>query len=157
LVDEYHALDISKEIIRRNREEFRDLTKVTFQQADACRDVLPRADLVIIRQVLQHLTNARIEDILKNVEKTGFTYALVAEHQPNTGKPIQYNQDLLSTADGTRIEHGSAVSIDKPPFSRPALPIASFPSDRGSLAVFFWKVTPLDKRTAPSSASVNAG
>jgi hypothetical protein len=140
-VEKYHASDISSEIIRWNIDRFSALKNVVFQQANACVDPLPPADLLIIRQVLQHLTNAQIESVLQNVEKSGFRQVLIAEHvstPEKTGKP---NQDLRSQGCSTRLDFDSGVFIDQPPFSRPAKLLDSFsvPSMEGTLVVYLWE------------------
>src|SRR5271165_4045723 len=69
--EKYTALDVAPSIIEINKKRFADLTakgKVTFGVADLTATTLPPTDLILIRQVLQHLTNAQIERILINVE-----------------------------------------------------------------------------------------
>jgi hypothetical protein len=140
-VEKYHASDISSEIIRWNLERFSALKNVVFQQINACVDPLPAADLLIIRQVLQHLTNAQIEAVLQNVEKTGFRLVLIAEHVSEPEKTGQPNQDLPSPGFFTRLDFNSGVFIDQPPFSRPAQRLGSFsvPSMEGTLLVYLWE------------------
>jgi hypothetical protein len=137
-VDLYQALDVSREIIRRDTERFRDLPQVTFRQANACVDPLPRADLAIIRQVLQHLTNAQIEDLLQNVARTGFRYVLIAEHSPLDDKLVKPNFDLKGQSNKIRLRFGSGVYLDQPPFSRPVRRIAQFKGEGGQLIVYIW-------------------
>jgi hypothetical protein len=140
-VEKYQASDISSEIMRWNSERFSALKNVVFQQANACVDPLPPADLLIIRQVLQHLTNAQIESVLKNVEKTGFRHVLIAEHVSSPEKTSEINQDLPSQGPFTRLDFASGVFIDQPPFSRPAklLDRFSVPSMEGVLFVYLWE------------------
>jgi hypothetical protein len=140
-VEKYQASDISSEIIRWNIDRFSDLNNVVFQQANACVDPLPPADLLIIRQVLQHLTNAQIESVLQNVEKTGFRHVLIAEHVSSPEKAGAPNQDLPSQGYFTRLDFNSGVFIDQPPFSRPAKLLGSFsvPSMEGALLVCLWE------------------
>jgi hypothetical protein len=74
---------------------------------------MPNADLCLVRQVMQHLSNAEISRLLGKLKK--YPYVIVAEHYPETeGMP---NIDIVHGSN-TRIEkHGSAVYLDKPPFS----------------------------------------
>jgi SAM-dependent methyltransferase len=147
LVETYHALDISSEIIRLDRERFPHLDNVTFQTANACSDPLPAADLALIRQVLQHIPNAQVEEVLQNVERTGFKYALVVEHLPTPGEMTKPNVDIPQASAGIRPYSG--VCIDEPPFSRPARRLASFPGKDGELVIYLWapgKRAPADGR-----------
>jgi len=141
LVDRYNALDVSREIIKHNTERFKDLTQVTFRQANACADPLPPADLAVIRQVLQHLTNAQVESILENVGRTGFRFVLIAEHQPTDDKLAKPNQDLPSQSNGIRAQFNSGIYPDQPPFSRPMQRIAQFEGDGGHLAIYLWDLS----------------
>lgn len=141
LVDHYNALDISREIIRINTERFRELSQVTFRQANACADPLLRADLAIIRQVLQHLTNAQIETILQNVAQTGFRFVLIAEHLPPDDKLVKPNIDLPAQGPGLRMNFGSGIYLDQPPFSRPVQRIALFEGEDGLLGIYLWDLS----------------
>ena len=76
LVEKYYALDISSRAIDIARQKHSEFANVTFAVADACTDPVPAADLVTVRQVLQHLTNQQIEMALKSIERSGSKYAL---------------------------------------------------------------------------------
>ena len=119
LVEAYNATDISSLIIERNKKKF-NCPNVKFIHLDACVHALPAADLITIRQVLQHLTNAEIESILTNVEKSGAKFCIVAEHLPSEKEFIGPNIDVPSHGAGIRPFIGSGVLIDQPPFSRAA-------------------------------------
>jgi hypothetical protein len=141
LVEHYNALDISREIIRINTERFRELPNVTFRQANACADPLPRADLAIVRQVLQHLTNAQIEAILQNVAQTGFRFVLIAEHLPPDDKLVKPNLDLPAQSVGLRLNFGSGIYLDQPPFLRPVQRIALLEGEDGHLGIYLWDLS----------------
>lgn len=117
-VDRYVAADVSSVIIEQNREKYRDIHNVDFIQLDACVDRFPDADLIIIRQVLQHLSNDEIELILNNIKSANAKYALIVEFIPSAAVYDGPNIDLKSH--GPLIRPRSAVEIDKPPFSRDA-------------------------------------
>ena len=119
LVSHYNALDVSTEIIERNRQNFSYLTNVDFIKADACTDELPTADLMLSRQVLQHLTNRQIELVCQNVERSNFKYALITEHIVKPKFMKAPNIDLPSHGPGTRVSHRSGVLLCDPPFLRP--------------------------------------
>lgn len=120
LVQSMIGMDVSVFIIEQNRTSYRSLLNVTFLSGDICESKLPKVDLVIIRQVLQHLTNAQIERALRNVESSGAKYVLVAEQIMSPDKMIAPNLDLSSHTVMTRVSMMSGVMVTQPPFSRSA-------------------------------------
>jgi hypothetical protein len=74
--------------------------------------VPPDGDLCLIRQVLQHLSNSEIEQVLNNVKK--YPYVIITEHVPVF--PEQANLDKPHGPD-IRIYQRSGVFPDEPPFS----------------------------------------
>jgi hypothetical protein len=124
--DRYIALDASGRIIETNRKRYADLTKqhVSFGIADMTSMVFPQVDLILIRQVLQHLTNAQIERILANIEASDWRRVLITEevHDPRNNE--MPNLDLPSHTIRTRASFGSGVFVDKEPFNRSAKRIA---------------------------------
>jgi methyltransferase family protein len=127
IFDRYLALDVSPRIIGINKRRYDALTKrnVTFAVADLMAGPLPSADLVLIRQVLQHLSNAQIVKILANLESSIWRRVLVTEEVPHQGSSSVPNLDLSSHSAGTRVALGSGVYIDRAPFGVPAKRIAS--------------------------------
>ena len=99
LVDRYYALDVSSTIVRRNRKRYGGFRNVTFAVADACAGELPPAELVTVRQVLQHLTNDQISKVLNNIERSGFKYALITEHIVSPAAMARPNLDLPHDSD----------------------------------------------------------
>jgi SAM-dependent methyltransferase len=87
--------------------------RVKFSVLNAVNDPLPSAELVTIRQVLQHLNNAQIQSILNKVSK--FKYALITEHVP-IGESVEPNLDKIA-GPHIRMRVNSGVFIDQPPFS----------------------------------------
>jgi hypothetical protein len=130
LFERYEALDVSRVIIERNRRRFGHLRNVRFSVVDATREPLPRADLVMVRQVLQHLSNAQIEPVLRNAQTCGARLIVVAEHAIEPSAVTEYNVDLQTHSPGTRLAFRSCVRIDKPPLERPARCVRSIPADR---------------------------
>lgn len=111
----YLACDISETILAVNRNRFH-IPNVTFVRLDLSRDVLPTADVCIVRQVLQHLSNAEITMFVNQIMKTApYRYLLVTEHvaenyneSPNIDKP---------SGPGVRVELRSGVDLGAPPFN----------------------------------------
>jgi SAM-dependent methyltransferase len=147
-VTRYFAVDVSARIIALNTRRFASLSNVEFRQLNACTEPLAQTDLVTVRQVLQHLTNAQIEMILKNIERTSPKFALVSEHLCGHSRSFRPNLDLPSHSADTRVAIGSSVVPSAPPFSRQAALVASIPMagyQRSKdppgevLGVFFWR------------------
>jgi SAM-dependent methyltransferase len=107
----YTAIDIVPELIEYNRRRFAGLS-VEFKCLDITDDELPAGDLCLVRQVLQHLSNAEILRILNKLR--AYKFVIVTEHvysgpglRPNVDKPH---------GPGTRIPARSGVFLDAPPF-----------------------------------------
>jgi SAM-dependent methyltransferase len=125
----YIASDISEVIITRNRKIFGHLHNVEFLNANICEDPIPNVDLVIVRQVFQHLTNAQIELALANIEKSRPRYIIVADHVTKTEKMLSPNLDLPTHSFSTRVSKQSGVVLSASPFSRHATLVKSIPGD----------------------------
>jgi SAM-dependent methyltransferase len=126
-VARYFAFDVSARIIDLNKSRFASMSNVEFRQVNACTEPLVKTDLVTVRQVLQHLTNAQIEMILKNIERTAPKFALIAEHLSEQTRSFRPNLDLPSHSADTRVALGSGVVLSAPPFSKEASLVASIP------------------------------
>ncbi len=126
-VERYFAFDVSARIIDINKSRFAGLSNVEFRQVNACTEPLVKTDLVTVRQVLQHLTNAQIEMILQNIERTSPRFVLVAEHISAQTDAFRPNLDLPSHSSDTRVAIASGVVLNAPPFSREAALVASIP------------------------------
>lgn len=111
---EYLGIDVVEELIVYNQKKFTS-RNINFLKKNAIKDELPNADLVIIRQVLQHLNNQEIDQILKKLIK--FKYVLITEHVSISANTIP-NIDKV-TGPHVRTRYNSGVFIDLPPFSLP--------------------------------------
>ncbi len=105
------AVDIVTDLIERNKEKFKE-KNLEFQSLDIAVDDLPFADCAIIRQVLQHLSNAEIQMIVPKLN--GFKYVIVTEHIPE-GDFIP-NKDIIS-GQGIRLKKQSGINLLAPPFN----------------------------------------
>ena len=112
---EYVGVDIVEELIQRNRQLYAG-DRVRFECLNIIEDRLPTGDLCLIRQVLQHLSNSQIANVLDNVR--GYRYVLVTEVYPAAAAEVAPNLDKPCGED-VRVYDGSAVYLDKPPFDRP--------------------------------------
>lgn len=110
----YIGVDIVASVIARNQAAYGDAS-TTFLCRNALEDELPPADLCLVRQVLQHLSNNQIESLLRRVDT--FQHVLVTEHLPPPGALVTPNVDKPHGAD-TRLDDGSGVYLELPPFRR---------------------------------------
>lgn len=88
---------------------------VDFRLCDITIDDLPAGDIVLIRQVFQHLSNADIQLVLPKLNQ--YKYVIITDHMPS-GKCRQPNIDIVSGV-GTRVSRGSYVDITQHPHNMP--------------------------------------
>jgi hypothetical protein len=101
------ACDIVPELIADNCRSFAD---VDFKVLDIVHDELPKADVAIVRHVLQHLSNS---DIANVVARLHYPFLVVTEHLPDGY--FEPNKDQMT---GLKIRLGakSGVVLTDPPF-----------------------------------------
>ncbi len=108
---EYVAVDIVPELINRNRTLY-NAENLEFRCLDIAKDDLPIADVALIRNVLQHLSNAEVQAVVEKLSR--FNYIILTEHLPEG--EFTPNSDIIS-GQGIRLKKGSGVDITAPPFS----------------------------------------
>jgi SAM-dependent methyltransferase len=123
----YIGIDVVPELIEHHRGTVRN-PRVSFQCADATSDPLPAADLCLIRQVFQHLSNEEIAKVLANLG--GYAQVLITEHVPV--HPQSINRDKPHGPD-VRVRYGSGVYLEQPPFSKPVVEVWKFPLNKNSI------------------------
>lgn len=107
----YTGVDIVPDLILHNNLKYGgDL--VNFVHLDIAQDDLPQADIVILRQVLQHLSNSEILQIISKLYQ--YKYLVLTEHLPN-GDFIP-NLDIIS-GQGIRLKKNSGVVLTTTPFN----------------------------------------
>jgi hypothetical protein len=107
----YVAIDIVAPLIAFNKEKFKE-PNLEFYCLDIAVGDLPLADCAIIRQVLQHLSNAEVQCIVNKLSK--FKYVMLTEHVPE-GDFIP-NKDIIS-GQGIRLKKKSGINLLAPPFN----------------------------------------
>jgi SAM-dependent methyltransferase len=110
---DYIGVDVVDELIATNNQRYGS-DRVRFACLDITQDAVPDADLCLIREVLQHLSNAEIAKILQAVEK--YRYVIYSDYQPASSTEFIANRDIAHGHD-TRLWKNSAVCLDKPPFN----------------------------------------
>lgn len=107
----YIAIDIVETLIERNIIKFQ-ADQIEFLCLDLAKDKLPSADCIILRQVLQHLSNAEIKSISKKLSR--YKHVILTEHLP-IGNFIP-NKDIIS-GQGIRLKQNSGVDLLESPFN----------------------------------------
>lgn len=110
----YIAIDIVESLIHRNKTIYQE-NNLEFHCLDISKNTLPKGDCVILRQVLQHLSNLEIKNILKQI--SSYKYIILTEHTP-TGN-FTPNKDIIS-GQGIRLKKNSGVNLLEAPFNLPA-------------------------------------
>jgi SAM-dependent methyltransferase len=107
----YVAVDIVDNLIERNKMRFK-IDNLEFQCLDIATDELPSGDCVIIRQVLQHLSNTEVQNVLQKLTK--YKYVILTEHVPEA--EFIPNNDIIS-GQGIRLKKKSGLDVLAPPFN----------------------------------------
>jgi len=109
----YIACDVASAVLEENKARYASLD-VDFVQLDMLEDEFPEGDICIIRQVLQHLSNA---DISRVVRKLG-GYKILILTEPLPRQDFVPNLDQ-PTGVSSRLARGlpSGVVLTDPPFS----------------------------------------
>lgn len=106
----YIAVDIVEKLIDFNKNKFQS-PNLEFHCLDIAKDDLPFTDCAILRQVLQHLSNSEIINIVDKLY--GFKYVVLTEHLPHGN--FSPNIDIIS-GQGIRLKKQSGVDLCNPPF-----------------------------------------
>jgi hypothetical protein len=97
-------------VIAQNRRKY---PQVEFLVLDAVSDKLPAGDVVLMRQVLQHLSNQQVSMILPKLCR--YQYAVVTEHLPGFCDFVP-NLDKAAGPDH-RVKFGSGLVLTEAPFN----------------------------------------
>jgi hypothetical protein len=112
----YIGCDIVPELTAYNQHTF-GLESVEFRTIDIVRDLLSRGHVCLLRQVLQHLSNAEIAMVLPKLAKYKYVYIsedqpLISEGMPNPDKPV--GADIRFD---WRTGRGRGVELNLPPWN----------------------------------------
>ena len=106
----YHAVDIVPSLIERNTTLFKN-ENLSFHCFDVAVDELPAGDCALVRQVLQHLSNQEVHQILEKLSRYG--YVIITEHIPSGD--FEPNKDKIS-GQGIRLKQNSGIDVLAAPF-----------------------------------------
>jgi hypothetical protein len=137
--DSYIACDVVPELVHFNRQYWQHLP-AEFRVVDLVKDEIPTGDVLILRQVLQHLSN---DDIYKFTQliPQDFSYLLLTEHLPSESDFVA-NRDKASGTD-IRLGSGSGVVLTQPPFSikfKSETTLLSVPQFGGSIVTTLYEL-----------------
>lgn len=107
----YIAIDIVPDLITYNKEKFKE-ENLEFCCLDIAADDLPFGDCAMVRQVLQHLSNAEVQSVVSKL--ADFKYVILTEHVPKGD--FTPNKDIIS-GQGTRLKRKSGLNLLEPPFN----------------------------------------
>ena len=107
----YIAIDIVPALVAHNKKHFED-DNLEFQCLDIAVDDLPVGDCVLLRQVLQHLSNDEIQAIANKL--ANYNYVIVTEHLPKGD--FTPNLNIIS-GQATRLKKQSGVDLLASPFN----------------------------------------
>ena len=107
----YVAVDIVADLIKHHKEKFKE-ENLEFHCLDIAVDDLPVGDCALIRQVLQHLSNAEVQSVVGKI--SNFKYVFLTEHLPEGD--FVANKDITS-GQGIRIKKKSGLNLLAPPFN----------------------------------------
>jgi len=106
-LDEYIGVDIVSELIAHNQRVHNAASR-SFRRLDLVVDPLPRADLILCRDGLVHLSSADVVSAMHNFKRSGSVYLLTTT--------------FTSVASNRDIETGGwrPINLQQPPFSFPS-------------------------------------
>ncbi len=112
LCSKYIGVDIVRPLIDSLAKEIKDM-KVRFMHLNIVEDDLPKGDICLIRQVLQHLSNNQIKTVLDKLSQ--YELVFITEHYPTNPENIRKNIDKPHGGD-IRLYDNSGVYLSDPPF-----------------------------------------
>jgi SAM-dependent methyltransferase len=133
----YIGADIVPALIECNVKRFSG-AGIQFVCLDASKDPLPDADLCLVRQMLQHLSNRQVRRILRKLRK--YENVIITEHQPPDDQLRGANFNKPPGGD-TRLFFGSGVYLDRSPYNldvRLLLEVPAPAPDMGYIRTFLW-------------------
>jgi len=133
---EYIGIDIVPDLINRNKEEisFSENVDAQFKCLDVTREPIPDCDLLLCKDLVNHLSNRDVLRLLENIQSSYCKYAVITSNRGCV------NTELPASGIGaTRL-----LDLQEPPFSLPQ-PV----QDDGYLA--FWELPwrPFNSRSKP--------
>jgi SAM-dependent methyltransferase len=127
---QYTGVDVVPDLIAYNTERFGS-DKIEFRYASIVHDELPPGELCLIRQVLQHLSNEEIVQVLAQCAR--YPYLLITE-DVYAGRHVRPNIDHVHGPDN-RLHGRSGVFVELPPFNLKAQKVLELPCPETSSVI----------------------
>jgi SAM-dependent methyltransferase len=124
----YTGIDVVPDLIDYNQKQFGS-PRVEFRCLNMIEDDLPAGDLCLVRQVLQHLSNAQIQKTLKSLSR--YRYGIITEHV-YSGVGVRRNLDKPH-GPGIRLPKRSGVFLESPPFNCQAEVVLEVPLEENEI------------------------
>jgi hypothetical protein len=90
----YTGIDIVPSMIKDLVREFAAENRINFLEMDILNDIIPRGDLLIVRDFLFHLSYADINRFFVGLKRSTFKYILITTHKPDSFR----NKDIKTGA-----------------------------------------------------------
>jgi len=106
----YTGLDVSQVAIDHNQRKFSN-NRIAFMCLDAASSSLPEGELVLVREVLQHISNADIANILPKLKN--YPHALLTNTEHNQAKRVNID---IAPGSASRAGLGGGLWLELEPF-----------------------------------------
>jgi predicted nucleotidyltransferase len=141
----YTGIDIVKECVDRNQQLY-GRPHCNFLLMDIVTNIPPRADIILCRHVLSHLSNHDIILALNNIKKSGSDYLAFTNQDILYSKPKNYPQLKEMLNRDISAGYWRPVNLLEKPFYFPA-PILSIPENQGGKEMMIWKISDIPELT----------
>lgn len=108
----YDGVDIVQNVVEHHNKNYAT-DKIHFYCLDIVEDELPDAELCLVRQVLQHLSNEEVKKVLNKIKK--YKYVIITEDVFNKESAQELNADIVH-GNLTRVVQKSGLYFDEAPF-----------------------------------------
>lgn len=123
----YQGIDIDKSVIEKNKQKY-ETPSISFIEADALSIDLPKADLLLCKDVLQHLPN---EDIIDFLGKTHtYKHCLITHDVSFTDNPPDNNQIVVGGGHRT-------LDLDHSPFNAKGVKYFTYSSENLHKQIYY--------------------
>lgn len=140
-LDSYIGLDIVEPIINHNQFKYGS-PKIRFSLADITKDALPQVDVILCRDVLQHLVDLDVKRALKNIKLSNSRYLLTStfREKKENSNPVNQESPILS------LLAGSGRNFEIAPFNFPA-PLMHIDEGFNGKTLALWEIKDLPDYT----------
>lgn len=123
----YIGIDTVESVIADNQIRFGS-TNVSFHCMDAIQDALPQADLMLVKEVLQHLPINDVKAILNKVRNFRFAILVndIAFQRRGSWRDLWRWQPVCSVNSEIRPGEYRLLALREPPFSVEAIPMQTY-------------------------------